>query len=245
MGASIAKSTIDSMLSNSINVINNYEQTCLVNPTQSTVLNFSGCTTGTGGQINVTNNQVINQACITNATTQVAIASTVNQAMRQQAQAVVQSFAFGTIADAETFLNSSITLADEISNTYNSVCRVQAQQQVTINCTDSTLNGNISVEQSQNLTQSCLLKAITNSTAYQSAITAFEQSAVAKQQSTFVYLLLAFGLILAVGAWFLVSIADTPAVQWGIVAIVLFSVISSVIYAVTARQSGNYPYRKA
>ena len=102
MGASIAKSTISSLIDNSINVINNYEQTCLVSPEQQVKLDFNGCTTGAGSKIIVENNQFIKQSCITNATTQVAIASSVNQAMRQQTSAIVQSFAFGTVADAET-----------------------------------------------------------------------------------------------------------------------------------------------
>lgn len=244
MGASISKTVISSMLNNSIDVINSYQQTCLVSPTQQSKISFENCKTGENSNIDLSNQQIIKQDCITNATTQVAIASSVNQAMRQQAQSVVQQYSFGTVSAAEDFINASITLADTITNTYLSQCITQASQDITFDCKNSELNGTISIKNSQAITQSCLLNAITNSTAYQTAVTKFEQSAVAKQQSTFLYILLAFGLILAIGAYFLVSIANTPAVQWGIVAIILFSVISTVIYAVTARSAGNYPYRK-
>lgn len=247
MGASIAKSTISSMVNNSIDVINSYSQICTATAgDQNSGINLDGCTIGEGGKVVVKNTQYLQQQCITNATTQVAIASSVNQAMRQQANSVIQQFAFGTIADAENFINASITLADQISNVYNSECALASSKQTsTINCKNSTINGVIEVENYENITQTCILNAITKSEAYQNAITKFEQSAVAKQQATFVYILLAFGLILAVGAYFLIGIANTPEVQWLIVGIVLFSVISTVIYAITARSSGNYPYRKA
>lgn len=247
MGASISTNTISSMINNSIKVINNYEQTCVVTQSsQDSYVCLNCCTITKGGEIDLLNNQVLNQKCITQASTQTAIAASVQQSMRQQANAVVQQFAFGTVADANNFINASITLADEISNTYNSTCSAAASNQVSeLTCNNSVISGVISIENFQSITQSCLLKAITNSTANQLAISALSQSAVAKQQSTFASILFGFAIILAIGAWFLVSIADNELVQWLIVGIVLFSVIGSIIYSLTAKSAGNYPYTKA
>lgn len=246
MGASISTNTISSMINNSIKVINNYEQTCtLTQSAQNSFLCLNCCTIGKGAQIDLLNTQVLNQKCITQASTQTAIAASVQQSMRQQANAVVQQFAFGTVDDANNFINASITLADEISNTYNSSCSAQASDQTsTLVCNNSTIDGVISIGNFQSITQSCLLKAITNSTANQVAISRLSESAVAKQQSTFGSVLIVFAILLAIGAWFLVSIADNTLVQWLIVGIVLFSVIGSVVYSLTAKSAGNYPYTK-
>lgn len=246
MGGSVSKTVVDSMVSNSIKVINNFEQQCTASPSeQQLVFNLYHCNVGTGGSFNVNNQQYLTQSCITNSTVQTSISSSVNQAMRQQAQAVVQQFAFGTFSLAEDFINASITLADEISNTYNSTCAAEAsKQKIELNCIDSTINGVIEVGNYQSITQACIINAVTNSTVYQNAISKFSQSAVAQQQATFAYILFGFAAILAVFAWFLVSVASTPVVQWLIVGVVLFSVVGSIIYAGTAKSAGNYPYTK-
>jgi len=246
MGGSISKNVITSMVNNSIDVINSYAQTCTSSPSdQQEIFNFNNCNFGTGGVIQVGNNQYISQSCITNATTQTAISSSVSQSMKQQAQAIVQQFAFGTFGLAEDFINSSVTLADVISNTYNSDCAIAAsQQKFTLNCTNSTINGKIVIQNNQNITQSCMLNAVTKTEAYQNAINKFSQSAVAQQQATFAYILFGFAAILAVAAYFLVSIADSNVFQWLVVGFVLFTVVGTIIYSATAKSSGNYPYRK-
>lgn len=246
MGASVSTNSIKSLVENSIKVINSYEQTCSASATeQGIVINFDGCTVGSGGGIDFENEQFIKQSCMTNANTQVSISASVRQSMKQAAEATVQQFAFGTVADANNFIDLTVKLADEITNTYTNVCSVKGtSNNITFNCKDSTINGLITAKNYQNITQSCILNAVTQSRAFQDTVSKLAQSAVATQQSTFAYILLLFVVILAIGAWFLVSVADNPLVQWLIVGLVLFSVIGTVIYTASAKNAGNYPYKK-
>lgn len=245
MGAASSTNTISSLVNNSIKVINDYEQSCVASPADQQInIDFNNCKQANGSVINLNNQQFISQNCILNSSTQSAISSSVSQSMRQQAQAIVQQFSFGTLADANNFINASITLADEISNTYNSNCAVKnTSSGINLICNNSTINGMVEATNFQSVTQTCVLNAVTTSSAYQNAITQLSQSAVAQQQATFAYILFGFAAILAVGAWFLVSVADSTIGQWLIVGFVLFSVIGTIIYSATAKNSGNYPYR--
>jgi uncharacterized membrane protein len=246
MGGSLSTNSITSMVDTSIKVINNYEQSCQATPAdQQIIVNLNNCKFPDGSSFTADNVAVIDQNCILNATTKTAISSSVKQTMAQIANSTVQQFGFGTVAYANNFIKSALKLADEINNTYYSECIVKhAAQGITINCTDSTLPAFMTLENYQNITQTCVLNAVTKSKAFQDAVNNLQQSAVATQQNTFFYILLGFGIFLAVGAWFLVSIADNTLVQWLIVGLVLFSVVGSVIYAATSQKAGNYPYKK-
>ena len=245
MGASISTNSVDSMIENSIKVINAYEQSCIAPATEQDItFNADDCTFN-GQPIKLQNGSVINQSCILNATTQSAITSSVTQAMQQISNSMVQQFSFGTVASANNFIKSAIKLGEEISNTYLSKCVVDTtKQSITFNCKNSDISGLVDFSNFSSTTQNCILTADTINAARQELISQFSQSATATQQSTFLYILLALGLFLGIGAWFLVSVADNPLIQWGIVGLVLFTVVSSIIYAATAKNSGNYPYTK-
>ncbi|HSW76943.1 MAG TPA: hypothetical protein VLG50_07845 [Candidatus Saccharimonadales bacterium] len=248
MGASISTNSVNSMISNSIDVLNTYAQTCAVSGTgaQNQII-LNGCTLKDGSKIDILNQQVVSQSCITNANTQVAISSSVSQTMRQAAQAITQQFSFPSIASANNFIQDSITLGDFISNTYNSNCSTNISQgKNEIVCNDSTIdNSIIQIEDFQSVTQQCILNAISNSSIYNTVVNDLRQTSVAKQQDTFAAILGVIALFLAIGAWFVISIARTDAAKWLVVFLVLFFVLSSVIYTATAKERGNYPYTKA
>ena len=246
MGASISTNSVDSMIENSIKVINAYEQSCIAPETdQKIIFDTNGCDF-TSTPIDFNNGSVINQSCILTATTQSAISSSITQSMSQAATAITSQFNFGTVASANNFIKSAIKLGEEISNTYLSKCVVgTTSQTTTFTCKDSKFNGGlINFKNFSSTTQNCVLTALTDSKAKQDLIANFTQSAYAKQQSIFLYILLGLGLFLGIGAWFLVSVADNPLVQWSIVGLIFFSVVGSIIYAATAKNSGNYPYTK-
>jgi len=246
MGGSISTNSVNSMLDTSIKVINNYEQSCQATPAdQEIIVNLDNCKAPDGSSFKVSNTSIVNQNCILNATTKNAISSSVKQTMTQLANSTVQQFSFGTVASANNFITSAVKLADEINNTYYSECMVEhSNQGITFNCKDSTMPNTVTLSNYQQVTQNCLLKAVTQSQAFQEAVSNLQQSAVATQQNTFFYILLGFGIFLAIGAWFIVSIADNSLVQWAIVGLILFSVVGSIIYAYTSKQAGNYPYTK-
>ncbi len=87
MGGSISTNTIQSMIDNSIKVINNFEQTCTDGiKEQNVVLKLNKCKIG--GDVKVVESSQIDQNCILNASNQSSIKSSVSQAMRQSAEAI-------------------------------------------------------------------------------------------------------------------------------------------------------------
>jgi hypothetical protein len=235
------------MIKSANDVINTYEQSCVATDVKQTnkIIIENGCNvTGTGGVI-INSGQAINLYCMQDITTRNNVGSSISQTMQQAAEAIVQQFAFGTVADANNFITQSIIIGNNMVNGYYSTCLTKdLYQDNTIVCNGGTIGGLVEINSLQTSTSTCIQKAATDNTAYIKAVSLLSQSAVAKQQATFVYLLFAIVAVLAVGAWFVVSVADTPAVQWTIVGLILFFVISSVIYAFTAKDHGNYPYVK-
>lgn len=247
MGIASSSNTIKSMLDASIQVTNNFAQTCSLDKTDA----VASITIGkdckiTNSDIIVNANQVVTQSCITNANLQLAIASSISQTMRQAAEAVVQQFGFPSVARANNFIDTSVRMGDQISTTFNSVCStIGSNSSANFSCQGGTIDTSvISVQTFQNITQDCITNAIVNTEIYNKLIQDLSETASAKQQATFLYILIAFVLILAIAAWFVISIADNPVTQWAVVGLILFSVIGSVIYTISARSSGSYPYRK-
>jgi hypothetical protein len=246
MGASVSSNTIKSLVDNSINVINTYQQTCLTTDAQQgVIIDVDKCKLGDGSEIDFQNNQYIKLSCITDVTTVNGVKASVDQSIAQTAQVVTQQFSFPSLGLAQNFIEATQKLSTQITNSYYSTCVAEGSKNtIDFKCKDSEINGIIRVKNSQTIVQDCMLKAVTESTAYSDAVSALNQSSVAVQQSTFAYIMLVFVLLLAVGAWFLVSIADNSLVQWLIVGLVLFSVIGSIVYTATSRSRGNYPYTK-
>lgn len=246
MGASVSTNSIKSMLDAAIDVTNSYSQVCSVKDVENNAEFKADHCKLDNTVVKIGSAQAVSQSCITNANIKIAIATSISQTMRQAAQAIVQQFAFGTVASANNFIDASVRLGDSVSTAFNSTCStIGANQSAKFVCDNSTItNSVIEIDSFQNITQNCVINAVQNTEIYNKLVSDLSQSAVAKQEATFGYLLLAFVLILAIGAWFVISIAKDPLVQWAIVALVLFSVISSIVYALTAKSRGSYPYTK-
>ncbi len=247
MGASVSTNSIKSMLDAAIDVTNTYAQVCSVKNVSNNAEFIADNCTLDNSVVKIGSAQAVSQSCITNANIKVAIATSISQTMRQAAQAIVQQFAFGTVADANNFIETSVRLGDTVSTAFNSTCStVGANQSASFVCTGNSkiTNSVIQIDSFQNITQSCIINAVQNTDIYNKLVSDLSQSAVAQQQATFGYILLGFVLILAIGAWFVISIAEDPLVQWAIVGLILFAVITSVVYALTAKSRGSYPYRK-
>ncbi len=247
MGVSVSTTSVDNLVKNAISVINSTSQSCVSSSTGAdNRIIISGCT-GSNDQFFINNQQILSQTCLTNASTQVAVSSNVSQSLRQSATALTQQFGFFSVSDAQDFINSTIELADHISNTYNSTCIAQLSGgENSITCTNSSLNNTIiGINDYQSSTQSCILNAVSNSTAYNKVINNLQQSAFSKQANTFAAILFAFVAIIGIFAFAFINLATDPMIQWIIVIVILFTVITAVVYTATAKQAGNYPYRKA
>jgi len=96
----------------------------------------------------------------------------------------------------------------------------------------------------QTTSLNCTLNAISTSAEYANVVSLLDQSSVAKEQATFLYAFFGILVFIAIVAYFIISLADSPLVQWAVVFIVFFFVVSSIIYAATAKSSGHSPFSK-
>ena len=251
MGASISTNSVNSMLSNVNTIITSYENICSAPSSDANnIFNATNCNLS-GNTIVLQSDQVISQTCLQTATTTGSIKSSIKQQITQMAKALTQQFAFGEVGAAQNFINTSATIGDNIADHYTSVCiggtgSTGLNSLNKLRCTNSTIDNTIiTLESYQNSTQQCLSNYITSNNIQSQLVSLLQQTSTATQASTFSYIIFAFVAIIGIFAWSGISLAENPAIQWIIVFLVPFAVISSIVYTITARAHGNYPYTKA
>lgn len=247
MGVSVSKNEVNSLIQNTQSIISNYENICTATGnTSQAQFDANGCKFGPGTVINISSSQNIDQTCISSGTTKNSMITDVTQSMLQTAQATTQSFGFPSLALSESYIQDSVLLGQSIVNNYYNSCIADASSsKSSFTCKDSTFDGAvINVSSYQDVTQQCTQKYI-NSTDLRSKLeSTLSQSAVATQQNTFAIFGAIFIVLILVFAYAGVSLADNPLVEWGIVILILISLISTVVYSVTAKNNGNYPYNR-
>lgn len=248
MGASISKNTIQSMINDTNSIISTYENTCSATGTSTTSqVNNNGCTFGDNDKIIVQGNTYVSQQCVQNNITNNSLKSSVEQSMRQTAKAITQSFGFPSVAVSEDFINQSVILGDQIVNYYSNTCvAATTSSNVEFNCTGTKFgNGDVvEIQGFTQITQNCLQNNTTTNNIVSSLTALLDQSAVATQQNTFEIFIIIFIVIILALAYAGISLADNPLVEYGILFLVLASIISSVVYTATAKKYNNYPYTR-
>lgn len=247
MGISISKNTVDSLIQNTQTIISNYENICTVKgDTSQATFDARGCKFGPGTVINIGATQNVNQTCISSVTTRNNMTNEVRQSMQQSAQAITQSFAFPSLSDSESFIRQSVELGENIVSNYYSICITEASSaQAKFTCENSTFNGAvINLESYQNLSQQCNQKFANNNDLTTKLASNLSQSDVAQNQSIFGTFAAIFIILILIFAYAGISLAENPLVEWGIVILVAISVISSIVYSISAEKYGNYPYNK-
>jgi len=234
------------MIKSSTDIINTYVQSCTVNSQDANnMIKLEGCIVGTGGQLIIDSNQAVNLNCVQNDTTQNSIDTSVRQNMRQIAEAITQQFGFPNVSIAQSFIDQSVILGGVITSSYYSTCGVKnITSNNPIACQGSTINGIVKINDIQTTAINCTLNATTQNAVYNKVISLLDQSSVAKQEATFLYAFYGILIFFAIVAYFIISLADSPLVQWAVVFIVFFFLLGSVIYAATAKTSGNAPFSK-
>jgi hypothetical protein len=247
MGVSISRNTVNSMIQSSIDVTNNFATICTsTNQEANSTINVKDCKLS-NDTILLNSAAVVSLSCLQNASIQASLTNSVQQNIIQQAQAISASFGFPTVEDAENFLNTSLNLADVISNTFNSQCAVEGtSSKSTFSCDGSQISGTIiEINSFAQVSQNCIFNQIVNTEAANKVVQALQNSSLAKETDTFSALLYGFIILIAIFAWMAVRFSETPVVQIGVVVIILVVIISSLVYAYTARTRGAYPYKKA
>ena len=246
MGLSIAKNTVNKMVNDSINITKSYVSQCSAGYTDTIAnITLNGCTVE-NSNLNAGAQQVVNQACITNATNKNNITTNIQSSIQQQATAVVQQFAFGTAADAEEFMDLSTKLATAISTSFTSTCTVNnSSSKANITCTNSTISGSIlTADAYQNISQNCILNDNDVNNISNQMIDKLSQTALAKQQDSFSGIIIGFFVVVGLVAIASVYTLNGP-IGFLVVGFVVVSVIISLVYSLTAKSRGNYPYNKS
>lgn len=247
MGISISKNEVDSLIQNTQSIISNYENICKATGNSSQAqFDANGCTFNKGTVINISSTENVSQTCISSGTTQVSMFNDVTQSMQQTAQATTQSFGFPSISSSSSYIADSVLLGQSIVNNYYNKCIGEGESAKSeFTCTNSIFNGaTINLTSYQNLTQQCTQTYINSTNLTSKLQSNLAQSDVATQQDTFAVFGAIFIILILVFAYAGISLADNPLVEWGIAILVIISLISSVIYSITAKNNGNYPYNK-
>ena len=249
MGVSISKSTIQSMINDSNSIISTYENTCAATGTSTVAqVETNGCTFGNDNKIIVQGRTNISLQCIQNNTTQNSIQSSVEQSMRQSAKAITQSFGFPSFGEADAFINQSVDLGTQIVNYYYNTCLARTTStQVGYNCQNTKFgNGNvIEVEAFTDITASCLQNNTAINRTVSELQSKLDNTAVAQNQNTFEIFIIIFIVIIIALAYAGISVAESPVVEYGILFLVIASIISTAVYTISARKNNNYPYVKS
>ena len=246
MGISVSKNTVNSLIQSTQQIIGNYENICTATGDESFAqFNAAGCSFK-NDKIYITSNQTINQTCIQKGTNKESLLNNVRQSMRQSAQAITQSFGFPSVSVSESFIKDSINLGENITNNYLNRCSaVGLTNGIKFNCKDSDIdNSVIDIKSYQELSQQCTQDYINSDTLVNKLVSDLSQTDVAIQQNTFAIFGTIIIIIIVVIAYAGISLADNPLVEWGIVILVLISVISSIVYTISAQKKGHYPYNK-
>jgi len=248
MGVSISKNTIQSMINDTNSIISTYENTCSATGT-STVsqVNTNGCTFGNNDKIIVEGGAFVSQQCIQNNNTKNSIRSSVEQSMRQTAKAITQSFGFPSFSEAQSFIDLSVTLGNQIVDHYYNTCIAQTtSSNVQFNCQGTKFgNGDVvEIKGFTQITQNCLQNNTSINNTVSTLESKLDQTSVAMQQNTFEIFIIVFIVIILALAYGGISLAQNPIVEYGILFLVLASIISTIVYTVTAKKYNNYPYNR-
>lgn len=246
MGVSISKNTVNSLVSDTQTILNNYSNICSVTGASANAqFHANGCTFK-DSPVTVFANQNVSQNCISNNNIRSSIRANIQQQMQQTATAITQSFGFPSVSDAEDFINSSILLGNTIVDTFYNECLAQtANSNATFVCTNTTFdNSSVQIESFQQITQTCIQNNNTVNNIQADLVQKLSQTSLAKQENAFAGVFLVVIVIILIIAYGGISLAQSPIVQWGIVLIVLFSVLGSAFYTLTAKTNNNYPYNR-
>jgi len=248
MGVSISKNTVQSMINDSNSIISTYENTCSASGTSTTSqVNTNGCTFGDNNKIIVEGNTYVSQQCLQNNKSNNSLKSSVQQSIRQSAKAITQSFGFPSFGEAESFINLSVELGDQIVDYYYNTCIAQTSStNVGFNCEGTKFgNGNVvEIKGFTDITQTCLQNNTSVNNIVSRLETKLDQTSLAQNQNTFEGFIIIFIVIIIALAYAGISLAQSPLVEYGILFLVLASIISTAVYTITAKQKSNYPYVK-
>jgi hypothetical protein len=246
MGAAISNNVAKQIISSSQSIATSYTQTCSGSGSQVFGLDTSnGCVTQTG-DINITNTQVINVACMTNDTTKSSMRADIQAQILQQSLAAAQSIGGPSLSFARLVTDFAEDASQQITTLYTETCIGTANQSVGIACTDPNSKltvGAINVSNTQNVYVNCVTNnsTINNLTSRLAGIIKTETSAQ-EADSLVAFAVVGLVFLAIIGIGFLYT-ANGP-IGWIIIAIIAVIVVVMITYAALAFSKKLYPFNQ-
>lgn len=187
MGASVSTNVANQVVSNTVQILNKYNQNCSSASTSHQTIDLSGCQGSVISGISNMSNTVVNTHCLQDSNTQTQISADVSQQTNQAAMSVVQNFGLPAASVASNITSTITNLAVGVNNTYSQDCSASANANQNITCTNSpgvvitNINNNATV---QNISD-CTATNSTTTTNASNVAQAVSQTAVAKEENAF------------------------------------------------------------
>ena len=246
MGAAISNSVASQITTNSLTIANKYVANCTSTGSQLFELNvLNGCVAN-NNTVNISDVQVLNVACIQNATTQASMLSDIQAQIAQQTLAAAQSIGGPSLTIANTISDQATNAANSIVSAYTQKCVTDENQVTTITCTGqgSQFSGNvINVNNTQNAYNACVANQSSIDTITSGIANTINTQTSAKEANTlggFVAIALIVLVIFAI--FFIYTIGGS--FGWIIVVIIVLICISFIVYAVYAFTDRLYPFNR-
>ena len=246
MGAAIARNVAKQIISTSNSIATTYIQNCTGSGSQTFGVNISSGCQSKIGDINITNEQVINVKCASNDTTISSMKSDIQAQIAQQATAAAQSIGGPSLSFSDAISKFSVKAANAITTLYTQTCIGNANESEGITCsgTGSTSSiGAINVTNTQNVYTDCVSTNNTNNSLVDSLTTIMYLQTNAQEANTlggFVGIALIFLGILGIG---FVYTANGP-IGWIIIAVIAVIIVAVIVYATVAFTQKLYPFNQ-
>jgi hypothetical protein len=245
MGAAISNSVASQITTNSLTIANKYVSNCTSTGSQLFDLNvLNGCVAN-NNTVNISDVQVLNVACIQNATTKASMTSDIQAQIAQQTLAAAQSIGGPSLTIANTISNQATNAANSIVSAYTQKCVTDENQVTTITCSGqgSQFSGNvINVNNTQNAYNSCVANQSSSDTITSGIANAIKTQTSAKEANTLGgFVAIALIVLVIFGIFFIYSVQSFG---WIIVIIIVLICISFIIYAVYAFTDKLYPFNQ-
>ncbi|MCP4120864.1 MAG: hypothetical protein GY751_03845 [Bacteroidetes bacterium] len=248
MGVSIAKSAVNQIQQEGVDVANEFFTLCTNIQSNTNVFQFGdGCKADIQGKIFIKNQASISTSCLQSQSVSTSIQQEMRSRILQKTNAVVQNLGIGASV-SNSLTNLSQQLADNISTSVTQRCITQGNNINRFECKNNAdvkigPDAVIQVENNTNLGQTCVSETTANNQILQDMVNQISQSSVATTANNFAVLAIFFGLIIFALFYFTYKEINSP-VGTLIIFIIIGLVIGSVAYTYFARQNNFYPFAR-
>lgn len=235
-GIAIASAATNSLMDESVNIMNTFAQTCTVKTSRDVDLDFGkGCTV-TNGTFNFNDNVTVSQECIQKSTVTATIKSVMRTKIQQKAQSIAQTLGIG-ISASSSYIEQAGILADDITNHFTQTCVISNKNTFKLVCegakiTNITINNNSDGQYGQNCRGSYNINIDLKQRLENSII---QSSSAAVRADAMIVILIFIGFIFTIIIYYSFQELEGP-IGWLIVFLILGSLLSGIIYSYFAPQ---------